>query len=72
MIYHTYVLHLCKCSGDGARKGVFLHPGLEKIQTEAGRIVTGATKSASARIINIETGWEYLASSGHKHRMIAM
>ena len=25
MIYHTYVLHLCKCSGDEARKGVFLY-----------------------------------------------
>ena len=35
---------------------------LEKIQNEAARIVTGATKLISLQSLYIETGWESLAS----------
>ena len=35
---------------------------LEKIQNEAARIVTGATKLTSQQSLYIETGWESLAS----------
>ena len=40
------------------------------IQTEAGRIVTGATKSASASKILRETGWETLGHRRYTHRFI--
>ena len=49
---------------------------LEKLQTEAGRIATGATKSASAtkilRETGWETGWETLGNRQYKHIMITM
>ena len=45
---------------------------LEKIQTEAGRVVLGATRSASASKIQGETGWETLQHRRYKHRMVTM
>ena len=39
---------------------------LEKIQNEAARIVTGATKLVSLHSLYTETGWESLASSKEK------
>ena len=43
---------------------------IEKIQTEAGRVVTGATKSCSANKILNDLGWETLYSRRYKHRLI--
>ena len=43
---------------------------LEKMQTEAGIVVTGATKTASASHILRETGWETLAHRRYTHIMI--
>ena len=45
---------------------------LEKLQTEAGRVVTGATRSASASRIHTDTGWETLEYRRQKHRMLTM
>ena len=42
---------------------------IEKIQIEAGRIVTGATRSCSANKILEETGWESLETRRRKHRL---
>ena len=42
---------------------------IEKIQIEAGRIVTGATKSCFASKILEETGWESLDTRRRKHRL---
>ncbi|MCG7879037.1 MAG: endonuclease/exonuclease/phosphatase family protein [Candidatus Thiodiazotropha taylori] len=44
---------------------------LEKIQIEAARIVTGATRLVSLNNLYTETGWETLASRRHKHKIIA-
>ena len=43
---------------------------IEKIQIEAGRIVTGATRSCSKSKIIEETGWDTLEIRRYKHRMI--
>ena len=43
---------------------------IEKIQIEAGRIVTGATKSCPKIKILQETGWDSLQTRRYKHRMI--
>lgn len=43
---------------------------LDKIQNEAGRIVTGTTKLISIAELNRETGWETLAERRRKHRLI--
>ena len=43
---------------------------IEKIQIEAGRIVTGATKSCQKSKILEETGWDSLETRRYKHRMI--
>ena len=43
---------------------------LEKIQNEAARIVTGATKLASLHSLYTDTGWESLASRREKHKLI--
>ena len=42
---------------------------LEKIQNEAARIVTGATKLVSINSLSRETGWESLAQCREKHKM---
>ncbi|MCG8046167.1 MAG: reverse transcriptase domain-containing protein [Candidatus Thiodiazotropha endolucinida] len=42
---------------------------LEKIQNEAARIVTGATKLASIDSLLLETGWETLSSRRNKHKI---
>ena len=42
---------------------------LEKIQIEAARIVTGATKLVSIDSLYSETGWETLASRRKKHKL---
>ena len=42
---------------------------IEKIQIEAGRIVTGATKSCSSSKLLAETGWETLECRRKKHRL---
>ena len=42
---------------------------LEKIQTEAARTVTGATKLASINSLLSETGWETLSSRRKKHKL---
>ena len=42
---------------------------LEKVQTEAARIVTGATKSASSQCLANETKWDSLSCRRYKHRM---
>ena len=44
----------------------------EKLQTKSGRIVTGATKFASAAKILRESGWETLGHRQYKYRMIKM
>ena len=41
----------------------------EKIQNEAARIVTGATKLASINSLLSETGWETLSSRRNKHKL---
>ena len=43
---------------------------LEKIQTKAARIVTGATRLVSIDSLRTETGWETLASRRHKHKLL--
>ena len=43
---------------------------LEKIQNEAARIVTGATKLISLQSLYIETGWESLASKRQKSKLV--
>ena len=43
---------------------------IEKIQNEAGRIVTGATKLISLDKLQQETGWESLSSRRKCHRLI--
>ena len=43
---------------------------VEKIQIEAGRVVTGATKSCSRAKILQETGWDSLEKRHYKHRMV--
>ncbi|KAK3096455.1 hypothetical protein FSP39_000336 [Pinctada imbricata] len=43
---------------------------LEKIQIEAGRVVTGATKSCSASKILNDLKWETLKTRRYKHRLI--
>ena len=43
---------------------------VEKIQIEAGRVVTGATKSCSRAKILQETGWDSLEKRRYKHRMV--
>ena len=43
---------------------------LEKIQNEAARIVTGATKLVSLHSLYTDTGWESLASRREKHKLI--
>ena len=42
---------------------------LEKIQNEAARIVTGATKLVSINSLLLETGWETLFSRRNKHKL---
>ena len=42
---------------------------LEKIQNEAARIVTGATKLVSINSLLSETGWETLSSRRNKHKL---
>ena len=42
---------------------------LEKIQNEAARIVTGATKLVSISSLLSETGWEPLALRRRKHKL---
>ena len=43
---------------------------IEKIQIEAARIVTGATKLISLNKLYVETGWELLKDRRRKHRLI--
>ena len=45
---------------------------LDKIQNEAGRIVTGATKLISINELLLETGWETLAARRRKHKLILL
>ena len=42
---------------------------LEKIQIEAARIVTGATRLVSLNLLYSETGWDTLASRRNKHKI---
>ena len=42
---------------------------LKKIQTEAARIVTGATRLVSLDMLSKETGWESLRDRRYKHKM---
>ena len=42
---------------------------LHKIQNEAARIVTGATKLVSINILNREIGWESLQDRRSKHKL---
>ena len=42
---------------------------IERIQIEAARIVTGATRLVSFDILSKETGWESLQGRRHKHIM---
>ena len=41
---------------------------LEKIQNEAARIVTVATRLVSINLLHCETGWDSLASRRNKHK----
>ena len=43
---------------------------LQKIQNEAARIVTGATKLVSLESLDDDTGWEKLAKRREKHKLI--
>ena len=45
---------------------------IEKVQYEAGRIVSGAKKSCSRTKILIETGWDSLEKRRYKQRMITL
>ena len=42
---------------------------LEKLQLEAARIMTGATKLVSLEVLYNETGWESLETRRSKHKM---
>ena len=42
---------------------------LEKIQLEAARIVTGATKLVSSEVLYNETGWESIETRRSKHKI---
>ena len=41
-----------------------------KIQNEAARIVTGATKLASVQSLLFDTGWESLTSRRKTHKLV--
>ena len=43
---------------------------LEKIQIEAARIVTGATRLVSLNLLYCETGWNTLSCRRNKHKII--
>ena len=43
---------------------------VKKIQVEAARIVTGATRHVLLNLLYTETGWEILASRRDKHKLI--
>ena len=43
---------------------------LEKIQNEAARIVTNATRLASTQSLFTETGWETLSERKNKHKLV--
>lgn len=43
---------------------------LEKIQNEAARIVTGATRLTSINSLLTETGWETLSARRNKHKLV--
>ena len=45
------------------------YDSIEKIQTEAARIVTGATRLVSIEFLCRETGWEPLYKRRYKHKM---
>ena len=45
---------------------------IKKIQTEAMRILTRATKSCSKLMLLEETGWDTLENRRYKHRLITM
>ena len=49
---------------------IFEKSELDKIQNEAARIVTGATKLVSIQNLNNETCWESLSSRRLKHKLI--
>ena len=46
------------------------HEANEKIQTEAARVVTGATRLVSIDSLRTETRWETLASRRQKHKLL--
>ena len=43
---------------------------IERIQIEAARIVTGATRLVSLDILSMETGWESLRDRRYKHKCV--
>ena len=45
---------------------------LDKIQTEAARIVTVVTKLASIDSLHTETGWKTLGSRGKTHKLTVL
>ena len=69
-IYITYIRPLLEyvnitwdsCSADNKRL-------LDKIQMEAARITTGATKLSSIKTLYNETGWDTLQSRENKHKL---
>ena len=70
-IYHTFIrplLEYCdavwdNCSTENKKQ-------LESIHTEAGRIITGATKLCSIEKMFSDLGWESLQSRRDKHKLI--
>ena len=45
---------------------------LEKVQISAARVVTGATRHVSTRLLLEEVGWESLSSRREKHKLVLM
>lgn len=71
IIYISFIRPLLECANvvwDNCTQ--YESDELEKVQHEAARIVTGATKLVSLHSLYIDTGWESLATRREKQKLI--
>ena len=69
-IYLSFIRPLLECADVVWNNCTqYLSNELDKIQNEAARIVTGATKLASIDSLHTETGWETLRSRSKSHKL---
>ena len=69
-IFHSSGLFLNTQMSSGTTAPSTSPMNWKKIQNEAARIVTGATKLVSLQSLYIDTGWESLAARREKHKLI--